>query len=345
MTRGEQHFGVGVTGFPHRAVAARRHTGFAPLGLVLLTLLWPTSSHAADGEPYVAGDRLFPATPLTDSPFVADELYISGYRLEDPVAESGPTSMETDFAFSIEKLLAPRLSLEFETDYVIDTQPGSGPARGFDDPELTLKYQFYENDVHELVLSAGVAYEIGGVGAQQIGAEEVGSTTPTLYFGKGMGELPDALKFLRPLAVTGTLGYQIPDSRAHSTTVTDPVTGMPSLEVEHFSDFVVAGLSVQYSLRYLQGNVEYVGLPSYLTKLTPIVEFAYAKAVGPSYGVLASLIVAPGFIYSYRGMDFGLEAMIPASRASGTHVGFIASAHIPLATICPSLFGRPLIGD
>jgi hypothetical protein len=325
--------------------AGARCRGIALAGAALLALLWPAVSHAADSVPYVAGDRLFPATPLTDSPFVADELYLSLYRLEDPAAESGPTSMETEFDFGIEKLLAPRLSLELESDYIIDTQPGSKPAIGFDNPELTIKYQFYENDVHELVLSAGVAHEIGGVGAQQIGAEDVGSTTPTLYFGKGMGDLPEALKYLRPLAVTGTLGYQIFDSASRSSLVNDPTGGPPSPEVDHFPDTFVMGLAVQYSLRYLQGNVEYVGLPSFLTKLTPLVEFAYAKPIGRSFGEPASLIIAPGVIYTYHGVDFGLEAMIPATRESGTHVGFIVSAHIPLALVCPSLCGRPLIGE
>jgi hypothetical protein len=317
----------------------------AGVALALLALLGRMPAHAADGTPYVAGDRLFPATPLTDSPFVADELYFSVYRLEDPAAPSGPTATESDINFGVEKLLTSRLSLELETDYIVDTEAGSKPARGFDNPELTFKYQFYENDSHELVLSAGVSHEFGAVGAQQIGAEDVGSTTPTLYFGKGLGDLPDGLKFLRPLAVTGTFGYQIPDSRTHSSLAIDPNTGLPAPEVDHFSDFLVAGLSVQYSLRYLQGNVEYVGLPSVLMRLTPIVEFAYAKTLGPSYGQMASLIVAPGFIYTYRGVDFGLEAMIPATRASGTHVGFLAAAHIPLAVISPTLFGRPLLGN
>ena len=34
------------------------------------------------------------------------------------------------------------------------------------------------------------------------------STTPTMYFGKGFGDLP--IGCLRPFALTGTLGYRSP---------------------------------------------------------------------------------------------------------------------------------------
>ena len=51
---------------------------------------------------------------------------------------------------------------------------------------------------------------------------------PTFWFGKGFGDLPDSLKWLRPFAVTGQVGYAIPGI---STVVTiDPDTGDANTE-------------------------------------------------------------------------------------------------------------------
>ena len=34
--------------------------------------------------------------------------------------------------------------------------------------------------------------------------------TPTLYFGKGLGDLPYTLSWITPIAITGQIGYAIP---------------------------------------------------------------------------------------------------------------------------------------
>jgi hypothetical protein len=166
-----------------------------------------------------------------------------------------------------------------------------------------------------------------------------------LFFGKGLGDLPESLKYLRPLAVTGTFGYEIPDNGSRTSVVVDSTTGVRSLDIDHFANTFVMNLAVQYSFRYLQGNVEYVGLPSFITRLTPLVEFAFTKPMVRAFGEESTLIVAPGLVYSYLGVDLAAEALIPATPASGTHLGFILSAHIPLSIICPTICGRPLFGE
>jgi hypothetical protein len=43
-------------------------------------------------------------------------------------------------------------------------------------------------------------------------------------------------------------------------------------------------------------------------------------------------------------MQFGVEAIIPATKASGKSVGVIAQLHFYLDDIFPQTIGRPLLG-
>ena len=86
---------------------------------------------------------------------------------------------------------------------------GSKTQAGFENLFITGKWQAITNAPHELVVSLGITREIGGSGTDHMGADHYGSTTPNLYFGKGLGDLPAS--FLRPFAVTGELSYTIAD--------------------------------------------------------------------------------------------------------------------------------------
>ena len=59
-------------------------------------------------------------------------------------------------------------------------------------------------------MSAGLEIEWGGSGTQSVGAERFTVYTPTLYFGKGFGDLPTSMNWARPFAITGQFGYAIP---------------------------------------------------------------------------------------------------------------------------------------
>lgn len=60
-----------------------------------------------------------------------------------------------------------------------------------------------------------------------------------------------------------------------------------------------------------------------------------------------SLLVAPGIGYTQgTGWEFGLEALIPASRASGTNVAVVAQFLIQFDYLLPdSILGQPLFGS
>ena len=66
-------------------------------------------------------------------------------------------------------------------------------AQGFQNLETTFKYRLFKNPEHEFVMSVGLEIEWGASGAQGVGAERFTVYTPTLYFGKGFGDLPASM--------------------------------------------------------------------------------------------------------------------------------------------------------
>jgi hypothetical protein len=298
-----------------------------PSQAILRAALWAGSVllavSPALAAPYVAGNCIFVATPATEDPFVADDASASLRRQRQGAVD--PPTRETDLGFGIDQRVTENFGLSLGGSYTILDIAGQPSVYGFANLSGAVKYQFYKSDEHELLLSLGVIREFGGTGATRVGADSVGTTTPTFYFGKGMGDLSDSLAYLRPLAVTGTLGYQRADR---------PGPARP--------DQLVLGLAIEYSLRYLQGNVRYLGLPTVIGRLTPLVEFAFATPASRAAGAATTLTVAPGVVYSDRGIDFAVEVLLPATRPSGGDVGFIAMLHVPFDRFAASwgpLFG------
>ena len=63
-------------------------------------------------------------------------------------------------------------------------------------------------------MSASLDVDWGNTGSKAIDAELFTTLTPTLFAGKGFGFLPDDLKYLKPLAITGQVGYAVPTQSA-----------------------------------------------------------------------------------------------------------------------------------
>ena len=168
-----------------------------------------------------AGKRLFPATPVTDDPFVADELSlptISSRKL--PASGDEPATRETDFSVDLAKRVTDNFGIGLGATYK-RLRPDDGETqRGFDNLAASIKYKFYHSNEHETILSAGIDWDIGNSGSKRVGAETFSTFTPTLFFGKGLVDLLADMTFLRPLALTGLVGVGIP-SRASTTMVSD----------------------------------------------------------------------------------------------------------------------------
>ncbi|MGB8274028.1 MAG: hypothetical protein WCF16_02025, partial [Alphaproteobacteria bacterium] len=323
----------------------RRARGMARrlLGAALYAMSLHLTAISAAAAPYVAGNRVFPSTPTTEDPFVAGEFSLGATTMRHGASGDEPAFRDTEVSSELALRVTDDVSIGLEGTYVFHDPAGQPGSSGFGNLEAFIKYQFYVSDEHELLLSAGVVHEFGGTGAERVGAESVGSTMPAVYFGKGFGDLPEGMKYLRPLAMTGSIGYEFADQRSHTTTEIDPDTGQASLGVEHSPDILVLGVALGYSLRYLQGNVDYIGLPPFIGRLTPVIEFAYETPVTKPYGAEPSGVIAPGFIYSGIGYDVGAEALIPVTDAAGTGVGAIVKLNIFLDKYIPPLLPRPLL--
>jgi hypothetical protein len=267
------------------------------------------------------GDRFFPPTIATDDPFATDELLLPSVSYFN---SGSPATATTDGGFEFDKEILPHFALGISGDYLNVKPDGEPASNGFDDLTLSAKYQVWQNEAHEAIFSAGGLWEIGGSGGKGVGADSANTLTPTLYFGKGFGDLPDALTYARPFAITGTLGEDLPTSAEPN-----------NLEW---------GLAVEYSLPYLQAQVKDVGLRAPFNSLIPLVEFSFTSPENRDGGV-ATGTINPGVLYESRYYQLGVEAIIPVNGATGHDVGAIVQLEIFIDDLWPKVFGHPLIGS
>ena len=284
-----------------------------------------------------AGKRFFPATLATDDPFVADELSLPTILYQKTAASSDQLgTRETDFSVDVSKRITENFGVGFGATYKSVRPDDGGSQRGFDNLAASIKYKFYQSDEHETILSAGVDWDIGGSGSKRIGAESFSTVTPAVFFGKGFGDFPDDMKFLRPLAVTGLVGVGIP-TRSSTTTISDE----GDVEVERHPHTLQWGFSVQYSLPYLQSFVQDVGLQAPFNRMIPIVEFAMSTALDRGASGTTGTI-NPGIIWAGQNIQLAFEAVIPVNSASGNRVGWLAQLHFFLDDLFPQTVGRPI---
>jgi hypothetical protein len=186
-----------------------------------------------------------------------------------------------------------------------------------------------------LVLLAGLAVDWGRTGSTASGlADRFSTLTPTFYFGKGFGDLPDSVSWIRPFAVTGQVGYQV------------PTNSFDFVENAFIPQQLVYGASLQYSMPYLKSEVIDLGLPDFFNHLIPLVEVSLTTPVANNFGNpnTTTGTVNPGVIWVGSYFQVGLEAMIPINRQSGSGVGVLAQLHLYLDDMFPTGIGQPLFG-
>ncbi|MEH2470340.1 hypothetical protein V1281_000415 [Nitrobacteraceae bacterium AZCC 2161] len=296
----------------------------------------------------IVGNRFFPATLGIDDPGVNDELSIptvAAFKTGDD-----PSVKQRDISGEFSKRITEAFAVSFGVTHTHLSPPG-GPtgigANGFQNLETTFKYRLFKDPVHEFVVSVGLNVEWGGTGAQSVGADPFNTYTPTLYFGKGFGDLPDTLSWIRPIAVTGQIGYAIPGRRSTTTFGIDPDSGDPTIDTEFHPRVLNWGGTVQYSMPYLKSAVYDLGLPDFINRFIPLVEATFQTPVANTFtsGTVTTGTVNPGFIWIGNGFQIGVEALIPINRQSGTNVGVIGQLHFYLDDLDPRGIGRPIFGN
>jgi hypothetical protein len=296
----------------------------------------------------IVGNRFFPATLGIDDPGVNDELAfptVSSVKTGDD-----PSFRQLDFSAEFSKRITEAFAVSFGPAYSHLSPPG-GPtgvgANGFQNFETTFKYRVFKDPAHEFVMSVGLSIEWGGTGAAGVGADPFTTYTPTVYFGKGLGDLPDTLSWARPIAITGQLGYAIPGSRSTTTAGIDPDRGAPTVDTELNARVLTWGGTIQYSMPYLKSAVVDLGLPDFINHLIPLVEANLQTPVANTLtsGTITTGTINPGVIWVGNTFQVGVEALIPINRQSGTNVGAIAQLHFFLDDIDPHGIGKPIFGN
>jgi hypothetical protein len=286
------------------------------------------------------GARFLPATLAIDDPCVADELSLPTVS----VFNSGdqPPASEVDISTEFSKRITQTIGLSIGSTWSQISPPGMRSVNGFQNLETTIKWQLATLARHEFVMSAGLSIEWGGTGSRSVGAESFSTYTPTAWLGKGFGDLPESMKWLRPLAITGQFGYAIPGSAAISTI--DPDTG--DTDTEFHPQMLRWGGTLQYSMPYLTSNVVDLGLPKFFNQMNFIVEAALQTPVANTLtsGGLTTGTINPGVIWTSDHFQFGVEAIVPVNPQSGANVGVIAQLHIYLDDLFPRSIGKPLFG-
>src|SRR6195256_185423 len=310
-------------------------------------LLLATGSEASAG--YV-GDRFFPSTLATTVPTPAD-FYNPPYFVKLP---DTATTHEIDIPTTYSRLVTKDWSVFFTETFRILDVANKGRLSGFDNLVIGTQYQLYTNPEHQFVFTVGGTAAIGGTGSPGIAAS-FSTLTPTVYIGKGFGDLPDSLAWLRPLTVSGTVAVAVPtastslgtidslraDAGAFTSLMTVP-SGATTLSETINPKILQLGFALEYSLVTNQYTGPNRTGTRYPEGWVPLIEFTTATPLnGPLAGRTTGTI-NPGVIWVNRYLQVGVEAIIPMNAQSGRDLGVRAQAHLYFSEIFPDL--KPIFG-
>jgi len=298
-------------------------------GLILAIILFVPALSWAHG---FAGKRFFPTTFQVEDPFVSDEFSVLFGHIKEP--EGKTTEVEMEYS----KRIFPNLGISLGESYVHQDFLEGGSASGFGNLEVGLKYQFLTSEAHETILSVGTGIEIGGTGTRRIGAESFSVISPALFFGKGFGDLPESMNFLRPFAITGIVAPNFP-TRSSNVSINEETE---ETEVERNPTTLTWGFTLQYSLQYLQSFVKDVGLGAPFNRMVIVTEFPMETCMSAECKGKITGTVNPGIVWCGKFMEFGIAAQIPINSRTGKNVGVLGLVHFFIDDLFPKSIGRPL---
>lgn len=272
-----------------------------------------------------SGDRNFPANLVLPQLAPGDQFYLNYTMLPQTSHGAGTANRLSNFSATYGKTITDNFGIFIEETYTGIGIEGGGTQRGWQNLDGSLRYLAINNLDHEFLLSLGLDRETGGTGAARVGASPSGATTPQFFLGKGLGDFD--IGYLRPLAVTTYSAATIADKAPRPSTLN-------------------MGFTVEYSIPYLQSKVESFDLPDVVRKMTPMTEVLVTTPLGRSYGARTTVLIAPGVSYAGDGWELAVEALVPATSATGTGVGVTAQLHLALDFLfADSPLGKPLFAS
>src|SRR4030081_974095 len=321
-------------------------------GTVIACFLFLLATCSEGSAAYV-GDRYFPSTLATTVPTAAD-FYNPPNLVVLPSTATTPSTREIDIPNTYSRLITKDWSVFFTETFRILDNANSGRRSGFDNLVIGTQYQLYTNPEHQFIVTVGGTAAIGGTGSPGI-ASSFSTLTPTVYIGKGFGDLPDSLAWLRPLTVSGTVAVAVPtastslgtldslpaDPGAFTSLMTVP-SGATTLSETINPKILQLGFALEYSLVTNQYTGPNRTGTRYPEGWVPLVEFTTATPLnGPLAGRTTGTI-NPGVIWVSRYLQAGVEAIIPIDARSGRDLGVRAQAHLYFSEIFPDL--KPIFG-
>jgi hypothetical protein len=233
-------------------------------------------------------------------PFVTEDVNPKNeFVIARPEWDHGPDGRSLSLGFGLEKKLADRFSVTLDSawDSISPNDPQEPQTTGFDNLAMTLKYAAYIDPPHEAIVS--VALEATApTGSSEVGAGQDWSFKPFLLYGRGGGDLPRSLRYLRPLAVQGDAGVEVSIDPHRTTTL-------------------LHNLTVEYSIPYLQAAIRDVGLGWPLKDLIPVTEFNFEHGVHGDGEGKSSIFTTPGVVYMDRFVELGMAGRFPLN--GGAH--------------------------
>src|SRR5258708_38780718 len=171
----------------------------------------------SEGSTAYGGDRFFPSTLATTVPTAAD-FYNPPYFVKLPDIATTSSTREIDLPATYSRLVTKDLGVFFTETFRILEDANKGRLSGFDNLVIGTQYQLYTSPEQQFVFTVGGTAAIGGTGAPGI-ASSFSTLTPTIYIGKGFGDLPDSVAWLRPLTISATAAVAVPTESSTLTSL------------------------------------------------------------------------------------------------------------------------------
>jgi hypothetical protein len=207
----------------------------------------------------VAGARIFPATLAIVDPGVGDELALPTLAYTSMNADD---ARELKVSFNDSKPITETIAVSIGDSWT-NLKPGGS---GWGNLNTGVKWNFFTDGLHEFMASVGLQAGWAKTGAKNF-SDPFTTLSPSIYFGKGFGDLPTSVNFLRPFAITGQFGFSIPtQKRTNTIGYDDPDLGAVSFDRQQNPTTFNWGFSLQYSLPYANANVGEIAAPSFIKR-------------------------------------------------------------------------------
>ena len=241
----------------------------------------------------VVGERSF------IEPFIAEDVNPKNeFVIGRPEWDHSRDGKSLAVGFGLEKKISDNFSLTFDSEWDENTPDARDEPHesGFNNLGVTAKYAFWKSEAHEAITS--IALEATApVGSSDVGAEKDWAFKPFFLYGKGAGDLPKSLKYLRPFAVQGDAGFEVSIDHDRTTTF------------DH-------NMAFQYSIPYLQSFVRDFGLRWPLNDLIAVTEFNFEQPVHGGGVGEAKVTTTPGIVYMDRWVELGVAGRFPLNGAA-----------------------------